>query len=347
MSAPANKSDIDLIASQWAAKEDLRPLAIGEEEALELWLQQDVRHLGAYSRAKAALIRAENIASHVNRGDLIEGANNQRSFAPVTATVPQPDDYATERHRIARRQLLLGGIAAATLGVIGTAWITSDRLLVTGHQYETAHGEIRVIPLEDGSVLTLNTASKVQVSLGEKRRDIRLIAGEAFFKVAKDHSRPFIVNTGERLVQAVGTAFSVRSFDDAVRVRVREGRIRYDRLNPVAGGAPLFANANMEIVDRRGEKTPSIRAMDAAELEQSLAWLEANLSFNETSLQEAALEFRRYSDMPILLAPGVDHMRITGRYPASDPAGFAEAAAQVLDLRAEQTAQGVKLSRRE
>lgn len=341
MSEPGNNMEIGRIAADWAAREDLRPLHQDEERELETWLQQDARHLGAYGRAKAILLRAQSV-----QADRPMALDPSLPLAAQEAPLPAvPDDYAAASARMARRRLLLSGLAASVVAVAGgSVWLRGRGGLEAGRLYRTAHGEIRTIPLEDGSVLTLNTASAVRVAFRPEARDVELMEGEAFFKVAKDRARPFTVRNADRAVRAVGTAFSVRAFDDAVQVLVQEGRIRFGSSRPDAGGQALYADANMEIVDRLGQGKPVVRTMSPSDLAQSLAWLDATLSFNEASLQQAALEFRRYSSTPILLAPGVDHMSITGRFSSNDPVGFAEAVAQVLDLKVERTTQGIKLS---
>ncbi|MFX4088674.1 FecR family protein [Sphingobium yanoikuyae] len=343
MSEPGNNMEINRIAADWAAREDLRPLHQDEEGELESWLQLDPRHLGAYGRAKAILLRAQAVQADRSKAPdpSLPPAPQE---APLTAV---PEDYAIVSARMARRRLLLSGLAASVAAVVGgSVWLRGRGGLEADQLYRTARGEIRTIPLEDGSVLTLNTASAVRVAFRPEERGIELIEGEAFFQVARDRARPFTVRNAERAVRAIGTAFSVRAFDDAVQVLVQEGRIRFSPSRPgaEAQAQALYADANMEIVDRLGQGKPLVRTMSPSDLAQSLAWLDATLSFNETSLQQAALEFRRYSSTPILLAPGLDHMSITGRFSSNDPVGFAEAVAQVLDLKVERSAQGIKLS---
>jgi len=74
-------------------------------------------------------------------------------------------------------------------------------------------GESRRIGLADGSEIVLNTASEVSVAYTGNRRALRVIRGEALFKVAKDDSRPFLVYAGQVVVRATGTAFVIRRID--------------------------------------------------------------------------------------------------------------------------------------
>src|SRR4029077_19161785 len=87
-------------------------------------------------------------------------------------------------------------------------------------------GERSLLVLADGSKVTLNTASAVHADYTGPERRVTLVRGEAFFDVAKDHTRPFVVSAGSRNVIAVGTAFDVRLQDRRVRVTLVEGKVR-------------------------------------------------------------------------------------------------------------------------
>ncbi|MBL8265263.1 FecR family protein, partial [Steroidobacter sp.] len=94
-----------------------------------------------------------------------------------------------------------------------------------GPTYRTDIGEQLTINLEDGSRLSLNSGSRVEVDFARHTRTVRLLRGEAFFEVAHDKSRPFTVIAGERAITAVGTAFVVRHDEDEVSVTLVEGRV--------------------------------------------------------------------------------------------------------------------------
>src|SRR5690606_37574017 len=129
-----------------------------------------------------------------------------------------------------------------------------------GQGYNTRLGELKVAPLADGSVMTLNTASRVVVDFTETRRVVRLLEGESLFDVAKDASRPFLVEAGGTEVRAVGTSFTVRRLGDApVQVLVREGVVEVSRHagGPTARPVRLVANT-------RAVATPTSRAAVAA-----------------------------------------------------------------------------------
>ena len=118
------------------------------------------------------------------------------------------------------------GVAVSLTVAIALSLMPFNRDGVSGNGiYETRIGEQNTITLVDGSVIQLNTDSQIQVNYLGNQRNIVLTAGEAHFDVAKDPQRPFVVSAGEGMVRAVGTAFSVRLDQQAVKVIVTEGKV--------------------------------------------------------------------------------------------------------------------------
>lgn len=200
-------ADIDEAAASWAARAD-RGLSAAETAQLDDWLAGDVRRSGAYARMTWALMSTEP------GGAGVEGVRVQR----VTR----------------RRWLAGGGAIAASLAVAGV-YLGSERPV----GYATRKGEKRVVSLDDGSVITLNTSTRLQVRYTKGRRQIHLTEGEALFDVAKDHRRPFVVTARNADVQAVGTSFTVSNVSNApVEVLVREGIVDVARADRCAGRLP-------------------------------------------------------------------------------------------------------------
>src|SRR3546814_10232647 len=98
-------------------------------------------------------------------------------------------------------------------------------MLLGGTSYATSGGEIRRGPLADGSIAAINTASAIDVKLDDAARHVRVVEGEAWFQVARDKQRPFVVAAGRARVRAVGTAFSVRRRAGGADVLVTVGGV--------------------------------------------------------------------------------------------------------------------------
>lgn len=301
--------EIERAAAEWVARIDRGNLSSEELADHDAWLNGDDRRLGAYARAMALFERMDfahdDPATHPLAEVAVESDEPERGF-PIT-------------RRKALAGLSVGALAASGAGI----------LLLRPTSYSTRRGEIRTIPLPDGSRITLNTESDMEVAFDASRRSIRLVNGEALFEIAKDKARPFFVETAGVVVRVVGTTFTVRSTGEPVKVVVHEGLVQLSErdvpeskvmLRPnqrsIANGVKLEAEA---ISDEEGNK--------------DLAWREGNVAFNGETLAQAATEFARYSEKRIAFADSeAANHKIIGLYKANDPAGFANAIALSFDL---------------
>jgi len=212
---------------------------------------------------------------------------------------------------------------------------------------------MKVVPLADGSVVNLNTDSRIRVQYTAVRRSIHLDRGEALFDVAKDAARPFVVSAGDMQVRAVGTSFSVlRLADTPVQITVREGVVEVDRDHSGAREvAPVRLTANMRAEAPLGSGLASpapIRAVAVApvEIERAVAWREGRIAFEGETLAEAVKDFQRYSDTRIVIDdPSIAKEEVTGLFQANDPVGFAQAVATGFGWHAEVGENQVRLSR--
>jgi transmembrane sensor len=122
-----------------------------------------------------------------------------------------------------RRAVLRSGAVAAL--ALGTT-LGAGRLLLGPHpmaDYATSTGERRTVALADGSSVELSTRTAISVDFDAHRRRIRLLDGEAWFRVAKDaRGRPFVVEAAGGLTTALGTAFAVARDGDGAIVSVTE-----------------------------------------------------------------------------------------------------------------------------
>jgi len=337
---------VDDAAAQWAARVDRGELTPQDERALEEWLSSDPRHLGAFAKARA-------ISVHLERARALGAQFEPERFIGAETAVS-----------MGRRAVLLGGIAAAAASIGGIAvgwkvWQANPSLpqaqlrstavgraaLSTARNFSTRLGETRVIPLEDGSVVTLNTASAVFITYTSSRRAVVLVAGEALFDVEKDRNRPFVVLAHDTEIRAVGTSFTVQSLpQQPVRVLVREGVVEVDHPR-LAGVPPVRVAANSRIVAASGE--PIIpKPVAPQEIDRELVWRVGRLAFEGETLAEAAEKFARYSETRILIEDAsLAGERITGLFVSNDPVGFARAAAISLNARAEIGEGVVRLTR--
>lgn len=337
MSRRESSAEIDAAAAEWAVRIDHASLAPDDRAALDLWLGADVRRRGALARAQAMLIHARRTKALGMDfdPDAYLAAQGDGAESDMSAIF---QESVTEPER--RRFLRWGGSVAAAVAAVGlVSWFGLDG---DSEAYATTRGEVRLVPLNDGSQMTLNTATRAQVRFSQKERQVELASGEALFDVAKDAGRPFVVVVGDMTVRAIGTSFTVRRLPgQAVQVLVREGVVE---LQSRGGGTKRIA-ANARAV-ASSDAPVAISDVPPAEVGRALAWREGMLSFEDASLASAADEFARYSDRRISFAdPALGNETITGLYSANNPRGFARAAALSLGLDVQETPDGILLRR--
>ncbi|WP_429911665.1 FecR family protein [Glycocaulis sp.] len=320
---------IDEEATRWAVRADAGPLSPEEEAALNAWLEADVRHVGAYARAQALWLDADRLAA-LARGGQAPAENGQ---VTILASVTR------------RRTAIIAAasaMAATLLAVAGvTVFLQQPAAGPAAHVEMAEIGEIRRIVLDDGSMMTLNTGSTVQIAFSEQSRSVHLDDGEAAFEVSSDPSRPFLVHTAGTTVRVVGTHFVVRRHGDGVLVTVAEGEVAIER-----GADSLQANALMAVQIGSGS-VPSVRHLDEAALSRQLSWQTGRLLFDGETLAEAITEMNRYSPVRIeLAATGLASERFVGAFRAGDTRTFAETVATAYELRVVENNGVLRLTRR-
>jgi len=306
--------DINTTAAQWAARVDAGPLQAEESAELENWLAAHPQHLGAFARARAVLAHFDD----------------QRLAASAAATVAP---------RGVTRRWLGASIAAATLCVaIGLSlW-----RIAPSEQFSSGTGEVKLVPLADGSTVSLNTRTQIDVRFTEQQRTVDLESGEALFRVAHAPERAFVVTVDGTQVKAVGTAFVVRRMaGQAIEILVIEGTVEVQYGTPRQQA--LLKAASSATFSPPDVLRTALLAQEA--VERRLAWREGMIAFNGETLREAAQEFARYSNVNILIEDAAVASRtVTGLFAARDPIGFAEAIALSMDLHVEVYEDSVRLT---
>jgi len=183
---------------------------------------------------------------------------------------------------------------------------------VPAQVYTTARGAQERIALSDGSTVILNTASQIETRMTASERSVRLLSGEAFFEVAHDAARPFRVYAGDGVTTAVGTAFSVRLDNDAVKVLVSHGKVSFsnvtDRVEPVA-----FVSAGQS--GTFSERTDVVENVEPAMIDRKLSWTAGRLTFAGEPLSTVVAEIARYTDIEFTYAtPKLASMPIGGLF---------------------------------
>ena len=173
-------------------------------------------------------------------------------------------------------------------------------------------GQKSTIHLGDGSQVVLNSASTIKYPRKFATQDrVIFLAGEAFFKVAKDSLRPFSVTVNDTRVTALGTSFNIRSFKDEKKtcIALVTGKVEVKR--PDKGAEQLFYLQPGEGVEYLNEG--GVLTKIAIDPEETVAWKNGILHFNEEPVRQVIRELERWYDVQILLSPAIKG-NFTGRF---------------------------------
>lgn len=326
------------VAAEWVLRQG-HGLTPEQERDLARWLAEDPSH-------------APLLAEMEETSRLLDGMKFQQRAPAVTAANPPP---------VTRRWFLraAGVAAAAVLGLAAWQLAKSRPVVDYAVASATSLGEFRRLALPDGSVVLLNTDTAVEVTYDQRIRRVQLLHGQAFFEVAKNPARPFIVQAGRVAVRAVGTAFEVRRRDTALDVLVTEGRVRVlgdFPAGPSAGTGEMDLGPELVVGHRAqlaldADQAPRASAMVVSTVEPralrtAVAWQEGRLEFFDQPLAEVVAEFNRYNRRKIVIAdPGLAAQRFGGAFASHQVEPFIELLEQSFGVVAEQGGEETVLRR--
>ena len=297
-------------AMQWIARLD-RDGRDALRAELDVWLAGDTRRQGAFLRAEAAW-------NLLDRASILEPADQEPVRPPMSR----------------RRMLVGGGLAASLAATTGGwfAWRTARTLRIT-----TGKGEIRRVPLSDGSMAIVNTETRVKVDLQPQLRAVALDEGEAWFEVARDRDRPFVVKAGDVRVRAIGTAFSVRRLATGAVVQVTEGVVETWCVGNEAAAVRVSQGRKAFVTP---VAKPTVAPEAAEEIDRNLAWRTGLIILDGDTLAQAAAEFNRYNERRIVIDdPELAGLTYVGRFRTNEPEAFVQSVALTLGARTQSTAE--------
>jgi transmembrane sensor len=373
---------IEAQAARWLARRDAPGWLPADEAALNAWLAESTAHMVAFVRLEAAWTASQKLkalAAGIPKGVIPAPGLWRRSrfLRSRSGSAVEPARAVTgARTGSRRRRLALYGLAASLVfaALVAGVWLFQPE----GSVYRTAVGGLEAVPLTDGSKVTLNTDTDVRIELSPSERRVDLQHGEAFFEVAHDARRPFVVRAGDKRVVAVGTEFSVRRDGSQVWVVVTEGTVRLepgDRRNELEGDReqtlfnPLSSRPSLSSsatgVDpssagsadvvllpagsaaHAAETGVLVKEETAAEVEAALSWRQGYVVLHDTPIAEAAAEFNRYNTRKIVIAdPEVGNIRIGGNFRSTSTDAFVRLLADGFPIRVDEREEEIVLTKK-
>jgi transmembrane sensor len=313
-------------ASEWLAKLD-RGLSADEEHALNLWVRQSAEH-------RAALLKLASLWDRMDSLSLLSELFPRPARQPKTLRRYYPAIAASALFAVI---VVAWQLAGPSFTQFSRWWRPDNVVAIVDGIYETAIGEQFTVDLPDDSRLVLNTNSLIKVVYSDKQRLLILERGEMNIEVAHDAERPLSVMAGQKIVQAVGTAFNVQIINDSeVELIVTAGKVLVAERGDIKGdtGAKAAGNAVKPLSDTstlvsKGERVvlgagqEAIAKVSDSDISAQLSWRQGNLVFRGETLAEAVVELGRYTPVKFELADEkLAGIRIGGRFKAGDVEGL-------------------------
>jgi len=291
-----DRSTVTSEAADWfLVMQDARPSQRAKEALLD-WLHESPIHVREYLEVARLYSDLETIDPHreltVRDAPSANVVHLTASDAPAaTGQVAHSQPW---RRRFARYRLA----ASVLLAVLFSAAYYHHVSVGEATRFTTAFGEQRSVVLDDGSVISLNTQSEVDVNLNGDVRRVRLVRGEALFDVERDAGRPFVVETSSAVVTVTGTTFNVQSDAVSTAVTVLHGSVNVAPLDDEAGAGEAGAvSTNLAAGDQAVVSLGEVR-IDRKMLRRPdavAAWTQRKLVFDDEPLASVVEQFNRYN----------------------------------------------------
>ncbi|MGH0263149.1 FecR family protein [Sinorhizobium meliloti] len=231
---------------------------------------------------------------------------------PAARDKPSAHNFKPGR-RGGRASLAIAACAMAICLLV--AWVPG-LLIVLQSDYHTGTAETRSLELEDGSTVTLAPGSAIAMDFGQSRRSLRLLQGEAYFDVAHDPARPFVVDAGGLEIEVLGTAFDVMVDSESTRVSLERGLVTASPSGKEASAERRLTSGKALVFDRDAQDMTT-SDIDAASIG---AWRQGRLHVVNATISSVVERIQRYHPAWISLPdPVLGSQRVTGIYDLTAP----------------------------
>lgn len=317
-------------AAQWLC--ELIDESFDQRAEFVAWLRASPRHIEEFLLTSALWKELEHVGpadmtevNHAIANALALARQEPTNVVSLRQTVNETPKSSAQAPRSWSRSVRFAAVSAGLALLTALSW-QAIRFFTDETVYTTAVGEQRSIRLTDGSVVHLNTQSRLEVEYSNHARALRLLSGEAFFNVARDAHRPFSVDAGKTRIQALGTQFNVYRRSQEVTVAVLEGAVQLTEtaaakqppqtifeISPIAIKLDAGERANVSADGR-------INKQARPDIADAVAWRERRLVFRSQRLEDIAREFGRYGSKRIRVEGELARdKRLTASFASDDP----------------------------
>lgn len=329
---PQKREEVSVLeaAQEWAR--ELPSAGYLRRRDFVRWIKYSPEHLKAF----LALTALETELPGVKGATQIDLESALSRLSATVATLPtRPKAFpgprferTPSRWSSCVRARHIAAVAAAFALLILGVWLINQPTVQSHTDYAelaTDIGQRRSFVLPDGTRVQLNTNSVMQMNYSADRRNLTLIGGEAWIRVAGDSHRPFSIQVGSVLIKDVGTEFTVRVEPDEIIVFVIQGRVqlsinraqaqnerviwRSDGTSRVESGDIIdLAGSEEAVIRTSGERDPllhKLHTLSAMEAEKRLAWTTGRLVLTGEPLTDVIREINRYHRQQLVITDTV------------------------------------------
>ena len=313
LSQPHSPSEPHAEAARWFARRRSGDCTSEEQQAFLRWLNAGEANRQAYENAESLWQQMGGLEAIANQ-QLLEARAH----------------IAQARHRPMRRRVfgfaLAASVAAALVWNIG--WLDFP----DEHTYRTAVGERQAIVLADGSRIELDTNSEVAVRYSRHSRELKLVRGQAAFKVAHGDARPFDVLADNGRIRDIGTQFDVRRYTGRVSVAVLEGAVEVFVPN-VAAARSLRQSQQLSYTPQG-----NFSIVESIDVAAAAAWRNGQLIFKNQPLGEVLVELGRYHAASLTVTSSrIMDIKVSGTFPTDNLELALKTIAATLPVKLTQT----------
>lgn len=307
-------SKIENKASSWVIREE-EGLTEGDKVELRRWIETTPGACEAMAKMRATWSRFDSINDTGFAQDLLNSKSSW-NWKPVAVAAT-----------------LVLGLGGFIWNLADAPFASSDPLL---RKQKIVWDDRDFAELDDGSTIELNSNTEVELQYSETLREIWINHGEAYFSVAKDPNRPFIVYAGNTKTEAIGTEFNVRYTNQAVEVLVAEGNVKFsiyeesipdnveESVKETAELTYLSENHQAVVIeDSDFNSGIVIREVSRSDIRKRIAWKPVTLRFESTPLSKVVEEFNNYNHTKIVIEDSeLNDIRVAARFRSNKLEGF-------------------------
>lgn len=315
-------SALSKTAAKWFIRmQEAAPDSI-ERSQFEVWLMQNPLHQQEYASIGEAWNGIDSI-------DELKKLVDAKQAKQTTQRMNQSKRAKKIKNALAA---ISACIVFAFAGLIGQQqyqqWQAAPIMQLAS---QTSTAQLATQTLEDGSQITLNAQSQIQVTYYRHQRHVDLLKGEAIFNVQKDASRPFVVETNNAKITVLGTRFAVNKLSQLVRVSVDHGKVQVE--SKADGGKLILQNGQVaEIPNGQAVQPKNAQATDY------FKFATGTIVFNQADMLEVAEVLSRYRQKKVAVK-GSSQDNISAVFQVKDTETFINTLPKIANVTISQTAE--------